>query len=302
MARPFSELRAQLDAAIGELEPETYSVTKTVEEKRYTLGVVYVPGATDADDEWADADDLQSAVWEYMRKGYRGIRDTHTDREIGELVELISWPFPVEVEAPVPGEAQVRKYALPAGSVFAGVVWSEEAWAEAKKGRLRGFSMGGRAVRVKEAALDGDLPAMRDLVVDTDEPQPTLKDGPKIPNKPGKTNWVEEAGGLPRYIRQIAEDLIDKHGVSGAIRLAVGIVKRWCKGGGNVTAKTRTKACKAVAEWEEKKARAKAKKSLDVEALLIDTLEKAAEITNEELDAAENEVRAETYADLLAED
>lgn len=293
---PFLELRQQLHELTPPRDAD-YAIAKTVDEKRYTLGVVYVPGSRDADDEWADADDLQEGMWEYMRKGSRMIRDTHTKREIGELVELITWPFPVEVQVPIVGTDEVRKYRLPAGSVFAGVIWGEPAWAEAKKGRLRGFSMGGRAVRVKEAQLASDLPAMRDLLV-VDE---VTKDVP-IPNKPGKTNWVEQAGGLPAYIRQIAEDLVEKHGVSGAIRLAVGIVKRWCRGGGNVTAKTRTKACKAVAEWERKKASSKAKKSLDVEGLIIETIEKAAPLTDEELDAAETEVTAETYAGLLGED
>lgn len=80
-----------------------------------------------------------------------------------------------------------------------------------------------------------------------------------IPNLPGKTNWVEQAGGLPEFIRRIAEDLHAKgHTVSESIQLAVGIVQRWARGEGGVTAKTRAKAAAAVAEWELKKAKARA--------------------------------------------
>lgn len=78
-----------------------------------------------------------------------------------------------------------------------------------------------------------------------------------IPNKAGKTNWVEKAGGLPNYIRRIAKHLVADAGmsVSQAIATAVNTVKRWARGGGNVTAATQAKAAKALAEWEAKKAR-----------------------------------------------
>jgi hypothetical protein len=87
---------------------------------------------------------------------------------------------------------------------------------------------------------------------------------PDIPNKPGKTNWVEKAGGLPKYIERIAKHLHSEKGmtVSRAIATAVNTVKRWCAGGqtaeggsSTVSAKTKALACKAVAQWEAKKAK-----------------------------------------------
>ena len=147
-------------------EPDTnFSVTKSNDEHRYTFGVMYVPGAVDHDGEYVEADDLQKAVWDYMRKGYRGVRDTHTNVEIGELVELVTWPYPVEVEART-GDGALHKMKLPENTVFAGVVWNEDAWQHVKSGRLRGYSMGGRAVRVKDAAEDGTLPKMTDFIVE----------------------------------------------------------------------------------------------------------------------------------------
>lgn len=75
-------------------------------------------------------------------------------------------------------------------------------------------------------------------------------------------NWVEEVGGLPRYIKRIS-DALQRRGMSEshAIASAVNTVKRWARGGGDVTAKTRAKAIKALAEWEAKKARARAGKN-----------------------------------------
>lgn len=78
---------------------------------------------------------------------------------------------------------------------------------------------------------------------------------PDVPNKAGVTNWVERAGGLPGYIRRIAKHLMADAGMSTsqAIATAVNTVKRWARGGGNVTAATQAKAAKALAEWNAKK-------------------------------------------------
>jgi hypothetical protein len=85
---------------------------------------------------------------------------------------------------------------------------------------------------------------------------------PDLPNKPNKTNWVEKAGGLPRYIERIAKHLHSEKGmdVSRAIATAVNVVKRMCASGDTnfpgkqtVNAKSRAQACAAVADWERKK-------------------------------------------------
>jgi hypothetical protein len=75
------------------------------------------------------------------------------------------------------------------------------------------------------------------------------------------SNWVARGGGLPAYVQHIAHDLMEKRGKSEsqAIQMAIGIVKRWARGGGNVDANTRAAAAKAVAEWEALKAKAHAR-------------------------------------------
>jgi hypothetical protein len=79
-------------------------------------------------------------------------------------------------------------------------------------------------------------------------------------SKSKTSNWVARAGGLPNYIQHIAHDLVEKRGKSEsqAIQMAIGIVKRWCRGGGDVKPDTRAAACKAVAEWTALKAKAHA--------------------------------------------
>lgn len=77
-----------------------------------------------------------------------------------------------------------------------------------------------------------------------------------------KKNWVENAGGLPMYIRRIANHLHQEKGmtIGHAIATAVNACKKMCASGDTnwpgvqqVNAKSRSQACAAVASWEKKK-------------------------------------------------
>lgn len=86
-------------------------------------------------------------------------------------------------------------------------------------------------------------------------------------DKSPKENWVDKAGGLPKYIERIAKHLHAKGmTISHAIATAVNVVKKMCASGDTnlpgaqqVSATSRAQACKAVAEWEAKKGKSKAK-------------------------------------------
>jgi 2'-5' RNA ligase len=79
-------------------------------------------------------------------------------------------------------------------------------------------------------------------------------------------NWVEKAGGLPKFIKRIRNHLIKKGmAMSRAIATAVNVVKKMCASGDtnwpgkqNVNAGSRAEACAASAEWEAKKAKSHA--------------------------------------------
>lgn len=73
-----------------------------------------------------------------------------------------------------------------------------------------------------------------------------------------KKNWVENAGQLPAYIREIATSLESKRGMdlSRAIATAISRCKVWAAGGGDVRPDTRAKAQRAIADWNALKARA----------------------------------------------
>lgn len=72
-----------------------------------------------------------------------------------------------------------------------------------------------------------------------------------------RKNWVENSGDLPRYIREVARSIHQKRGIplDRAIPIAIGTIKRWARGGGDVNADTRAKAAAAVAAWEALKAK-----------------------------------------------
>ena len=97
--------------------------------------------------------------------------------------------------------------------------------------------------------------------------------GPCSLDRSSKHNWVEQQGGLPNYICQVAR-AIARGGKSldSAIPIAIGTLKRWAAGGTTgkghkVSAAVQARAAAAIAEWEKKKAAAHASHGLlDAEA------------------------------------
>jgi len=117
-------------------------------EERYTLGPVYVPGRLDGHGEFIDSDTLQKAIWDWVRSGDRTIFLQHSEKAAGEMVEILTWPMPIQTALSLPGE-EIRKVEFPAETPFMGVVWESWAWDLVKAGQLRGYSIGGKARRVE---------------------------------------------------------------------------------------------------------------------------------------------------------
>lgn len=145
-----------LDVEAGSLYAEIY---KAVAEKRFTYTVVYKASKSitepikDAHREFATADELQEALWDYVRLGDRDIYVQHGMvegigfKKAGEWVELATIPYEFEAEFKLPGQS-IRKSKIPAGSIVMGVIWLPWSWKLVKKGKIRGFSFGGLAGRI----------------------------------------------------------------------------------------------------------------------------------------------------------
>lgn len=76
-----------------------------------------------------------------------------------------------------------------------------------------------------------------------------------------RKNWVENEGGLPKYIEEVAIGIM-KSGKTReqAIPIAISRIKRWAAGLDGVKKDTQAKAIAALAQWEKMKASAKAKR------------------------------------------
>ena len=122
-----------------------YEVSKAEGDKRYTLGAMYIPDQLDAHNEWTSSEELQRAVWDYVRTDDRRIRLQHNrDVVAGEWVEVMSFPYELTVPiTTVSGEETTHTY--PANTVFLGVIWEEWAWEKVQAGEILGYSIGGRA-------------------------------------------------------------------------------------------------------------------------------------------------------------
>jgi hypothetical protein len=124
-------------------------IQKANEEQKFTLGPWYIPNREDAHGEWSDADELQKALWDYVRLGNRDIRLQHnTDIVAGEWVEAMSFPVPVTLNMKKAG-GDSKEVTYPTGTVFLGVKWNDWAWEMVKENKITGFSIGGSAARVE---------------------------------------------------------------------------------------------------------------------------------------------------------
>jgi hypothetical protein len=143
------------DEKLAMLDTLEQGLISKASEYRYTLGPAYVPDREDAHGEFTDSRTLQKALWNWVRKGDRTIYLQHSDKAAGEMVELLTWPFPIEAELNVPNQG-VTKYTFPADTPFLGVIWEPWAWDMVKAGKLRGYSIGGAAKRVEAELPDED--------------------------------------------------------------------------------------------------------------------------------------------------
>lgn len=81
------------------------------------------------------------------------------------------------------------------------------------------------------------------------------KTHPGLDRKPGVSNWVDKAGGLPEYIEAVAKHIHYDSGLSIEHSIAAAVEK--CK---RDAAKGNARAIKSLAAWEAKKASTHGKK------------------------------------------
>jgi hypothetical protein len=130
-------------------ELEKARFVRKADEQRFTLGPLYVPDFMDAHGEWTDADELQTAVWGWVRSGDRRIFLQHDrDTVAGEWVEVMTMPQSWTVSMMDSVGNAIGEVTYPPNTVFLGVIWDEEVWPDVKAGNIRGYSIGGYSDRM----------------------------------------------------------------------------------------------------------------------------------------------------------
>ena len=145
-----------------------FNLQKAEGEKRYTLGAMYIPNLEDAHGEWTDGDELQRAVWDYVRTDDRRIRLQHNrDVVAGEWVEVMAFPHSLTVPITTP-EGNQEEHTYPPNTVFLGVIWEPWAWQMVQDGKIRGYSIGGKAERLfVDMDMEKGDPTVSDVHIDT---------------------------------------------------------------------------------------------------------------------------------------
>lgn len=83
---------------------------------------------------------------------------------------------------------------------------------------------------------------------------------PSSRNRSPRDNWVDQEGGMPIYIREVRNALMrEGHSIERATQIAIGSIKKWARGGGDVSPAVQAAAAEALAEWEAMKAAAHAR-------------------------------------------
>jgi hypothetical protein len=126
-------------------------LVKAIDERRYTLTVVYPADkadaavAADGHRDFASKAAVEDAAWNFLRKqGKVGLMHADGTEGAGEVVESFLWP----------GDdwATGSGYVVKQGDWLAGIVWDEPAWEMVKAGKIGGVSMQGSAKRRKPTA------------------------------------------------------------------------------------------------------------------------------------------------------
>ncbi len=128
-----------------------FQLLKSVEERRYTLGLAYpamkpdVGTAGDGHRDFISADKLEETAWNWM-KNHQSINLFHKDGTSGHATVVESYIYrgpDWEAVSPVDG----KSYVIKAGDWMLGAIWDLYGWALVKSGLVNGWSPEGRARR-----------------------------------------------------------------------------------------------------------------------------------------------------------
>ncbi len=135
--RMVEEFAARLDTLVNADLPAKYAVVKANGDQRFTLGVAYPANAVDAHGEFATPAELEKAAWSAIARGI-GVGIGHERGADGAGIAVESYIH----RGPT---MKIGNETINPGDWLLGVVWTPEAWAAIKAGKLTGYSIEGFA-------------------------------------------------------------------------------------------------------------------------------------------------------------
>lgn len=119
-------------------------INKNEVDQQLVYGIVYEPNILDAHDEYMTADEIEKSAHYFMKEA-RNIDTNHDfDSGVGEVVESYIAPADFEI-----GNQEVKK-----GSWVLVTKATDEVWEGIKNGDITGYSMAGKAEKVKKSKVD----------------------------------------------------------------------------------------------------------------------------------------------------
>lgn len=116
-------------------------ISKSQDDERIAVGIVYEPDETDAHGDYSTEDEIRKAAWDFMENG-QALKVNHQGAPIAARV-LESYIAPADFSL---GNEKVKK-----GSwILTTRVLNDEIWSEIKIGAITGYSMAGTALIVNE--------------------------------------------------------------------------------------------------------------------------------------------------------
>jgi DNA adenine methylase len=149
------EERSSEERSAGEAAPDAEVFTKSIplikgiepSDERYVMGIVLEPDVVDAQGDTYSAEEIRGAAHKFM-EDFGGLGLMHRMRVNGQVKVLESYLAPTSFKV---GEREVRK-----GTWLLAVrILADELWERVRDGDLTGFSIGGSARRIPEAAPAG---------------------------------------------------------------------------------------------------------------------------------------------------
>lgn len=127
---------------------DSYSIIKSSDEKRFTLGIAYPANRLDSDKDWATIETVEKAAWTFLSRANVGLFHSEGTDGAGIPVESYIYRGPDwTIERTDEDGNVIAKETVKAGDWLLGVIWNEEAWDLIKQGKVTGYSLQGTATR-----------------------------------------------------------------------------------------------------------------------------------------------------------